>query len=249
MDTLGTWREALRSDNQHRARWRTLLRATEWVAEPGPAERAAAAVLGLAAREVGAQDGCVLLRVGDAVRVWCGIGGARPAGALVPGARGWPSLADPGIGARHPVRDTGLGWCLVPAPEPLTEWHLPIRCGGRVLGVMVLRPERRDVLPDDDLDLLQALAVLLAARCPQAASSATRARRPAATEQRLHRLTPRERQVLALLPRGYANAELGAALGISPATVKTHVERILRKLQCKDRTHAAVWASQHGVAV
>jgi DNA-binding NarL/FixJ family response regulator len=66
-------------------------------------------------------------------------------------------------------------------------------------------------------------------------------------DPRLARLTPRERQVLALLPRGLSNAALGAELGIATGTVKVHVERILQKLGLGDRTRAAVYAVQHGL--
>jgi DNA-binding NarL/FixJ family response regulator len=60
-------------------------------------------------------------------------------------------------------------------------------------------------------------------------------------------LTPREAQVLAHLAYGLANEEISHALGISVETVKEHVQNILRKLDAKDRTQAAVWAVKSGV--
>lgn len=62
----------------------------------------------------------------------------------------------------------------------------------------------------------------------------------------LNVLTPREREVFALLPAGHSNAELAEKLGISPGTVKIHVERILAKLNLRDRTQAAVKAVELG---
>jgi RNA polymerase sigma factor (sigma-70 family) len=62
----------------------------------------------------------------------------------------------------------------------------------------------------------------------------------------LNALTPREREVFALLPAGHSNAELAEKLGISPGTVKIHVERILAKLNLRDRTQAAVKAVEFG---
>jgi DNA-binding CsgD family transcriptional regulator len=59
-------------------------------------------------------------------------------------------------------------------------------------------------------------------------------------------LTPREREIFALLPGGLSNIELGRTLGISPGTAKIHVERILNKLGVKDRTQAAVKAVELG---
>ena len=57
-------------------------------------------------------------------------------------------------------------------------------------------------------------------------------------------LTERERQVLNLVAEGLTNKSIARALGISPATVKSHVERIIAKLGVTDRTQAAVMAAQ-----
>ena len=54
----------------------------------------------------------------------------------------------------------------------------------------------------------------------------------------LAQLTAREREVLAALREGRSNAEIGARLGISMPTVKTHVSSILVKLGAESRTHA-----------
>jgi two-component system NarL family response regulator len=60
-------------------------------------------------------------------------------------------------------------------------------------------------------------------------------------------LTSRELDVLALIVKGNSNKEIAAALNISEATVKTHINNILSKLGASDRTQAATMALQRGI--
>jgi DNA-binding NarL/FixJ family response regulator len=59
-------------------------------------------------------------------------------------------------------------------------------------------------------------------------------------------LTPREAEVLALISEGTGNAEIADALGLSLATVKTHIAELLRKLSAADRAHATAIALRNG---
>jgi DNA-binding CsgD family transcriptional regulator len=61
-------------------------------------------------------------------------------------------------------------------------------------------------------------------------------------------LSPREAQVLDLVARGLSNRRLGATLSISEHTAANHVRSILRKTGCANRTEAASYAHQHGIA-
>jgi len=66
---------------------------------------------------------------------------------------------------------------------------------------------------------------------------------PAVSDPELDQLTPREREVLRLIARGYAYKEVARDLGISTKTVETHVSSVLRKLQLSSRHQLARWAS------
>jgi DNA-binding NarL/FixJ family response regulator len=115
----------------------------------------------------------------------------------------------------------------------------------------------KDVDPPDLLAAVRVVAdgeALLAPRLTRRLIEAfveqARSAPPAIAEgDRLHDLTPREREVLTLVGRGLSNAEIADELVLSPLTAKTHVARLFSKLDARDRAQLVVVAYESGLVV
>ncbi len=79
-------------------------------------------------------------------------------------------------------------------------------------------------------------------------SASPQPRQEPLTRTDLGQLTGREREVLAALGRGLSNADIAGDLGITEATAKTHVSRVLGKLGLTSRVQAAILAKEEGLA-
>ena len=60
-------------------------------------------------------------------------------------------------------------------------------------------------------------------------------------------LTGREQEIVELVARGLTNDEIATRMVISPLTAKTHVNRAMTKLHCRDRAQLVVWAYESGL--
>ncbi|CAL9375048.1 Response regulator protein VraR [Streptomyces sp. enrichment culture] len=113
----------------------------------------------------------------------------------------------------------------------------------------------KDTRPADLLDAIRTVATgeALLSPGPTARLIAQLLRAPAAggparaMPARLAALTPREREVLVLVARGLNNADIAEALGLSPLTAKTHVSRIMGKLDARDRAQLVIAAYESGI--
>lgn len=121
------------------------------------------------------------------------------------------------------------------------ECLIPLALGKHGKGVIALSGKKL-TLESAEIETLQALAGLIGLVLSQHQGPV----RSEVDQTILEALTPREREIFALLPSGLSNNALGAKLGIAPGTAKIHVERILNKLGVKDRTQAAVKAVELG---
>lgn len=206
-------------------------------------------VLANAQRFVGADAALLLSQDAGGLTVRTACGNALPVGARVPVAGALATVLQTPM---HPsLRNDVESRLMVGRKTAVAEeLLLPLCFGGVARGVLALlipAGSGRRSSPDD-LRVLQALAVLFggvlagnkSAKAPSSQRDST---------QELVRLTPREQQVFALLPRGLSNAEIAAELGIATGTAKVHVERILHKLGLDDRTKAAVRAAELGRGV
>ena len=111
----------------------------------------------------------------------------------------------------------------------------------------------KDTLPDDLLAAVRVVAGGEALLSPRVTRRLVEefvqrtATLPSPARHQLEALTPRETEVLAAVARGLSNAELAATLFMSQGTAKTHVSRLLTKLQARDRAQLVMIAYEAGV--
>jgi DNA-binding NarL/FixJ family response regulator len=120
------------------------------------------------------------------------------------------------------------------AVEAGASGHVSSAATVRALAESVRRAARGDTLvgPDERRELLRRLR--------------HRRAQEASAEQRARRLTPREVEILQLMADGVRRDDLVIFLGMSPATLRTHVQNIITKLGVHSKTEALAFAIRHG---
>ena len=104
----------------------------------------------------------------------------------------------------------------------------------------------KDAEADEVATAIRAIAAGRVHLAPAAAATlvtAIRTPKPSRPE-----LTPREREVVALVAQGRTNQQIATRLGVTERTARTHVSNILAKLGLTSRTQAAMWAAREGLA-
>lgn len=157
-----------------------------------------------------------------------------------------------GVSATRQVVAEGLSDVLVLTTFDLDEYVFgALRAGAS--GFLLKNTEARDLLEAvRTVGRGEGLIAPAVTRRLIAEFATPRTARPARRENGpdpaiLDALTRREREVLSCLGEGLSNAEIGGRLNMAEATVKTHVSRLLGKLELRSRVQAAVLAQELGV--
>ncbi|MFF1478247.1 response regulator [Streptomyces sp. NPDC058301] len=152
-----------------------------------------------------------------------------------------------GVSATRQVVAEGLADVLVLTTFDLDEYVFgALRAGAA--GFLLKNAEARDLLEAvRTVARGEGLIAPAVTRRLIAEFAAPASRTPAVEPAALESLTRREREVLSCLGEGLSNAEIAGRLVMAEATVKTHVSRLLGKLELRSRVQAAVLAQELGV--
>lgn len=238
-------RGRFRSAEGEASRLRLIESAAAALADDSSFKSALRSVLGHTLNFLAAESGLVLSHEAGSLTVVASQGAVLPVGARIPAGGAQAQVLrppmQPMLRERVPSR-----LCMARDSTLAFELLIPLRFGAKAHGVLALISESGRLYPSEtDLPTLAAVATLLGAALSHDGGGRTRTVKREASAS-LARLTAREQQVLALLPRGLSNAEIASELGIAIGTAKVHIERILHKLGLKDRTQAAVRAAEWG---
>jgi DNA-binding CsgD family transcriptional regulator len=233
-------RQSLKNTQANDAYLRLYLHLGHALFEHGWNQDSASFLLSELCTLLAAEHGLIATENMGKLTVFCNRGIALPIGARIPMMGALANML------KNPVKfnvQQGVGSHLWTHAEVASDQDciIPIANQQRSLGILAL--SGKQLRPNEaDLQTLHAIAglvgVAMLQQHPREQTVMDRAI--------LENLTPREREIFALMPAGLSNIELANKLGIAPGTAKIHVERILNKLNVKDRTQAAVKAVELG---
>lgn len=232
-------RQSVKKDHKENAQLKLFHLTGQTIYDKGWSPIIAQNILTAFCTQIGATHGLMAIQDKNTLTVIANLGQTYPVGARIPV-----------MGILAKLLKIPCEFQISHALAPLWSYHesagftpsiIPIAYAQQSLGILAFSGNQI-ALSDDDKQTIQSLAGILGMAMMRASKQTVSPE----DLQILDRLTPREREVFALLPYGHSNAELGKLLEIAPGTVKIHVERVLSKLGLKDRTQAAVKAVEFG---
>jgi DNA-binding CsgD family transcriptional regulator len=161
-----------------------------------------------------------------------------------------PSASIPNAPASHAGSRADAESCEVGSPYPAMRPSIPSRCCALRAGASGFLLKR--TRPEELIAAVHTVATGDSLLSPSVTRRVIErmARQPApdlADRAWLEQLTPRERDVLLLVARGLSNREIAGELVVEGSTIRTHVKRILMKLQLRDRIQIVIYAYETGV--
>lgn len=232
-------RQSVKKDHEENAKLRLFYLAGQTIYNKGWSPLIAQNILIAFCTQIGAAHGLIAIQDKSTLNVVANLGQTYPVGARIPVMGILAKLLK--IPCKFTISHDLTPLWSYPETAGFTTSIIPIAYAQQPLGILAFSGNKI-ALTDEDKQTIQSLAGILGMAMMRASKQTVSAE----DLQILERLTPREREVFALLPYGHSNAELGKLLEIAPGTVKIHVERVLSKLGLKDRTQAAVKAVEFG---
>lgn len=232
-------RQSLKETQAHDTHLRLYLQFGQQLFSQGWNASTANSLLHALCHLVSAQHALLAIENMGKLVIFTQIGQTLPVGARIPMMGILAQvLKNPVQFSVHENKNTAL-WTHNEAAQH--ECLIPVALGQHGKGIIALSGKKL-LLGMAETEALQAISGLVGLAISQHQGPV----RSEADQSILATLTPREREILALLPAGLSNNELGLKLGIASGTAKIHVERVLNKLGVKDRTQAAVKAIELG---
>ena len=233
-------RTGLRLSQTNDAQLRVLYQMGQSIFNQGWANDSIQQTLLALCTHLGMQHGLIATETSGKLTLMATKGQTLPIGARVPLLGMLASLLKSPVQFRVVESQGTRLWTYVDNGE-WHEWLIPIAINQKSIGLIALSGKTAQIA-SDDIGLLHTMSGLLSIALKQAEYRYS----PITDRAILECLTPREREIFALMPAGLSNPALAKQLGIAAGTVKIHVERILSKLNLKDRTQAAVKAVEMG---